>query len=651
MFFIRITSLLFISLLAKNVLAAEALTFFKTGDGDSDPQEITSIEDFELVSGDRLLIRTDVYKDISAEIRRAYVSVEGNKVFSGTVLETLALRLVVSPTGDILGSVSTPTASFNLFSDGGAPFIESADSYQNQLPIDSVGNGVALDLPISDAFTTKSFKVTESRISPENARFPEYSTDDTTLDVFIYFDEDLSSPKLVIDYLIEYTNDIYDVMGLELQFQVAGTQKIDIAEDVQSEKVLQDIRERNSPFTDLDKRIASSGADLIHYVRGEDTISDECGIANLSVRYGIGLKEGNAGITNFRAEGCRADRDHTFTHEIGHNLGSSHNREEYDTDPGGAYEYSFGSRVSGEYRTIMSYGDGSTFPLYGTFSWPEARCSGIPCGVSVNKSDSADNRRSINNTKRLVTAYGGDFNPSGIQEISHTMLNKLYDEPLTCESGAPWKGWLIFNNSSSAVEVVYGTLLRPDGTVYVAGSLSDGELNVQPGEFDSWGYCGDGEEQPIGSDVGEIYFVYEHPDTGELIEGTHVFFDDNYSGDYAIVRAAAGPGGSVVGNPSLHARVNVDTEIIFEPDYGYKLSSVSGTCPGSLHYNVYTAEPVYGDCWAIANFEPLEGVDLIQQHFSNLLQTVMSVRSNEASSAKAEASEATVSTNSNESLR
>ena len=107
----------------------------------------------------------------------------------------------------------------------------------------------------------------------------------------------------------------------------------------------------------------------------------------------------------------------------------------------------------------------------------------------------------------------------------------------------------------------------------------------------------------------------------------------------------------MVGNPSLHAKVNAETEITFKPNSGYKLSSVSGTCPGSLHYNVYTAEPVYGDCWAIASFEPLEGVDLVQQHFTNLLQTVMSVRGAQSSSAKADASDPAVSSNSNQALR
>ena len=69
-------------------------------------------------------------------------------------------------------------------------------------------------------------------------------------------------------------------------------------------------------------------------------------------------------------------------------------------------------------------------------------------------------------------------------------------------------------------------------------------------------------------------------------------------------------------------------EIAFQPDYGCQLINVSGTCPGSLHYNVYTAEPVYGDCWAVASFRPLGPAQLIERQFNELLQSVMSFKSN-----------------------
>jgi hypothetical protein len=167
------------------------------------------------------------------------------------------------------------------------------------------------------------------------------------------------------------------------------------------------------------------------------------------------------------------------------------------------------------------------------------------------------------------------------------------------------------------------TFLRADGSSYFTGAFDDGEFVLQAGYNNSWGYCREEDDQPVGSEITEAFFTYKNPETGEEVEGTHIFFDDDYDGDYGIVRAAAGVGGSVVGHPSIHARVDAEVEITFEPDDGYKLDEVTGTCPGSLHYNVYTAEPLYGDCWAVASFRPLESQERVQQHFNNLLDIVM----------------------------
>ena len=82
----------------------------------------------------------------------------------------------------------------------------------------------------------------------------------------------------------------------------------------------------------------------------------------------------------------------------------------------------------------------------------------------------------------------------------------------------------------------------------------------------------------------------------------------------------------MVGNPSLHTRIDREVELTFEPDYGFKLLDVTGTCPGSLHNNVYTVEPLYGDCWAVAQFEPLESSGLIQQRFDSLLDSVLGAK-------------------------
>ena len=148
----------------------------------------------------------------------------------------------------------------------------------------------------------------------------------------------------------------------------------------------------------------------------------------------------------------------------------------------------------------------------------------------------------------------------------------------------------MINASQYAVEVLSQTFLRADGSSYYTGTFEAGEFVLEAGGYSGRGYCGEGADQPFGSEITEAFFTYKNPETGEEVEGTHIFFDDDYDGDYGIVRAAAGAGGSVARHPSMHARVDAEVEITFQPADGYKLDEVTGTCPGSLHYNVYTKD-------------------------------------------------------------
>ena len=247
---------------------------------------------------------------------------------------------------------------------------------------------------------------------------------------------------------------------------------------------------------------------------------------------------------------------------------------------------------------------------------PSSSCYGIPCGNAPSEADSADNRRTLMNSARIVSSFEGtDFDSTSIQFWPFTSN--------WCEGDVGYRSHAVKNSSPYDISIRERVFLNGDGGVFTSREYETGQFIVKSGKDNGSGYCDTTADQPFGDDIRESYFVYENPITGRLVEGTHILWDDNYDGDYGIVRAAAGVGGSVVGHPSIHARVDAEVEITFEPDYGYKLDEVTGTCPGSLHYNVYTAEPLYGDCWAVASFRPLESNERVQQHFNNLLDTVM----------------------------
>ena len=94
---------------------------------------------------------------------------------------------------------------------------------------------------------------------------------------------------------------------------------------------------------------------------------------------------------------------HTFAHEVGHNLGCSHDRANGGC---GAHSYSYGHRFTAsngnQYRTVMSYAPGQRISY---FSNPDVTYLGTPTGVPGTGSDSADNARTINITASIVAAF------------------------------------------------------------------------------------------------------------------------------------------------------------------------------------------------------------------------------------------------------
>ena len=89
----------------------------------------------------------------------------------------------------------------------------------------------------------------------------------------------------------------------------------------------------------------------------------------------------------------------TLAHELGHNMGCAHDRNNASTP--GAYPYSYGYAVDG-IGTIMSY-EGETITYFSTplkmNDW------GNPIGIAAGQPDAADNARTINNTRTTVANF------------------------------------------------------------------------------------------------------------------------------------------------------------------------------------------------------------------------------------------------------
>ena len=111
------------------------------------------------------------------------------------------------------------------------------------------------------------------------------------------------------------------------------------------------------------------------------------------------------------ATGCSVG-NLSFPHEIGHNLGAHHDR---DNAGSSTYPYAYGWRWNGtngtQYRSILAYSPGSRQPY---FSNPDINFQGAPTGVN----NSEDNARCIDNTRTSVAKFRDSLTSSCIADTN-----------------------------------------------------------------------------------------------------------------------------------------------------------------------------------------------------------------------------------------
>jgi hypothetical protein len=100
---------------------------------------------------------------------------------------------------------------------------------------------------------------------------------------------------------------------------------------------------------------------------------------------------------------------YTLIHEIGHNMGNLHARNQTTQAAGavgGIFHYSVGYRwetVNGNYNTVMAYSQG--FQQAPLFSSPDLTFGGTPAGTYEPGVGPTDNRRSMREIKRAIASY------------------------------------------------------------------------------------------------------------------------------------------------------------------------------------------------------------------------------------------------------
>lgn len=233
----------------------------------------------------------------------------------------------------------------------------------------------------------------------------------------------LSGINSVIDLAVADANTVFTNSQINASLNLVYRGQIAYTETGKSETELVRLQEKNDGFMDDVHTLRDQfGADVVCLLT--DSLSDACGIAFVMTNPGPGFEDAAFSVVDRTCV-----KNHTYIHELGHNLGCAHDKA--NSGGPGAFPYSFGTHFIADgtrYGTVMSY-PGEKVPY---FSNPNLSFRGVPMGVA----DQTDNSRTINNTASILAAFRatkGGSNAAPTVSLTAPRNNASFPAPASVE--------------------------------------------------------------------------------------------------------------------------------------------------------------------------------------------------------------------------
>jgi len=294
----------------------------------------------------------------------------------------------------LIGNISLPNGFYEIRSAGGnVSVIHQID--QNQFPAEEHLPVVLPDEQVD------SIASTDSVIQLDTA-----ADDGSVIDVMVVYTAAAQSGeggedniRALIDLAITETNTGYFNSQVNQRLNLVHTQQITYSES------------GFDWFTALERLRGKSDGhmDNVHSLR--DTHKADvvvllvndfryCGLAYLMSTESASFESSAFSVVN---TSC-ATGYYSFGHELGHIMGSHHDRGSAYSS--GAFPYSYGYQAPNEtFRTVMAYNCSSGCQRINYWSNPNVRYNNIPTGVSETQNNSAFNAKSLNNTADTVANF------------------------------------------------------------------------------------------------------------------------------------------------------------------------------------------------------------------------------------------------------
>lgn len=222
--------------------------------------------------------------------------------------------------------------------------------------------------------------------------------------LFIYSNEFASgfaNPVTRINQMIAFSNDAYVRSGINIELKLAHAQQLNFNNSENIGTLLSQARLGTGSFSNVHSIRDQYYADMVAVLpfRSGGSIGGVAYVNGNSQSYAYS-------VSQFAPYGS----DALFAHEVGHNLGSGHERISANSsqpDPcGGGYTGYACGHGNGSQGTIMSYLNDRAWDF--VFSNPGLDCESEPCGIAQGSPNAADNKTSFNITGPLIEAFRVD---------------------------------------------------------------------------------------------------------------------------------------------------------------------------------------------------------------------------------------------------